>query len=60
MSNGKFSVPNWLQALVARSVGLDPNGVLVRMEDESRIVFLEHKTRHEYSVNKTTGKVVEG
>lgn len=58
MSNGKFSVPNWMQAKVAEAIGLDPKGVVVRLEDESRIVFLVHKTREEYSVNKTTGNVV--
>ncbi len=58
MATGKFVAPNWMQALVAESVGLDPNAVAVRMEDDTRIVFLVHKTRKEYSVNKTTGNVV--
>lgn len=59
METDKFTVPNWIQSRVAESIGLKPSQVVVRMEDESRIVFLVHKTRKEYSVNKTTGNVVE-
>ena len=58
MAAGKFTAPNWMQSRIAESIGLDPNMVAVRMEDESRIVFLVHKTRLEYSVNKITGNVI--
>ena len=58
MATDKFTVPNWIQSRVAELIGLKPSQVVVRMEDESRIVFLVHKTREEYSVNKTTGNVV--
>lgn len=57
MATAKFTVPNWNQKLIAVAVNLDPDGVSVRMEDDSKICFLEHKTRNEYIVNKATGKV---
>lgn len=58
MATDKFTVPNWMQSRVAESIGLKPSQVVVRMEDESRIVFQVHKTRKEYSVNKITGNVI--
>ena len=58
MSTVKLVYPNWAQAILARSVGLDPEGVTVRMEDDLRIVFLEHKTRKDHCVDKRTGKVI--
>lgn len=59
MATKKFSVPNWSQALIASAVGLDPKGVAVSFEDDSKIDFLHHKTRHEFLVNKATGDVIE-
>ena len=58
MATAKFAVPNWCQELIARAVNLDPDGISVRMEDDSKIVLLEHRTRKEYIINKTTGTVV--
>lgn len=58
MSTVKFTVPNWGQGLIAKAVNLDPDGIVVRMEDDSKICFLEHKTQKEYIVNKSTGNVV--
>ena len=57
MAAAKFTVPNWYQELITRAVNLDPDGVSVRMEDDSKIVLLEHRTRKEYIVIKATGKV---
>lgn len=53
----KNSVPNWCQSLIAKAVGLDPGSIAVRLEDDMSIVLLEHKSRKEYIVNKTDGKV---
>ena len=53
----KNTVPNWHQSLIARQVGLDPEGVAVRYEDDTRIIFLPYKTREEIMVEKSTGKV---
>lgn len=58
MATKEFSTPNWMQSLVAREVGIRPEDVVVRMEDDTRIVFQTHKTRAEISVNKTTGNVL--
>lgn len=60
MPNAKFTCPNWAQALIARTINLDPEGITVRREDERNIVFLEYSSRKEYIVNKETGKVVVG
>ena len=59
MSTVKFTDLNWYQRLMAQAVGLDPAGCVVRLESEDMIVYLEHKSRMEYIVNKTTGKVIE-
>lgn len=53
----KHAVPNWHQALIAQQVGLDPEGVAVRYEDDTRIVFLQYKTREEIMVEKSNGEV---
>lgn len=53
----KNTVPNWHQSLIARQVGLDPEGVAVRYEDDTRIIFLPYKTREEIMVEKSTGEV---
>lgn len=59
MATVRFSAPNWGQTVIAKAARLDPDGVVVRSEDENRIVFLENKTRKEYIVNKITGSVIE-
>lgn len=58
MATKSFATPNWIQNLVAEAVGIMPGKAVVRFEDETRIVFLIHKTRAEVSVNKATGKVM--
>ena len=58
MATEKFAPPNWIQSIAAREVGISPEEAVVRMEDDTRIVFLEHKTRREIMVNKNTGRVV--
>ena len=59
MATIRFSVPNGGQASIASAVKLDPDDVVVRTEDETRIVFLESRTRKEYIVNKVTGVVTQ-
>ena len=58
MATTKFKVPNVGQALIAYAVGLDPNAVVVRTEDDKNICFLHSKTREEIVIDKTTGKMV--
>ena len=58
MATKNFAMPNWIQSLAAEAVGIMPGTAVVRFEDETRIVFLIHKTRAEVSVNKATGKVI--
>jgi len=58
MATVKFQVPNWAQAAMAEKIGLDPEGLAVRMEDDTAICYLEHKTRKEYLLDKKTGKVI--
>lgn len=57
MAAMRFSDPNWGQAAIARAALLDPKEVVVRMENDISICFLELRTRKEYIVNKSTGKV---
>ena len=57
MAAMRFSIPNWGQAAIAKAVLLDPKEVVVRMENDVSICFLELRTRKEYIVNKNTGKV---
>lgn len=57
MSTVKYTVPNWYQSLIARAAGLDPNGVSVGHEDDTRIKFLQYQPRAEIVVEKTTGEV---
>ena len=59
MATVKYSVPNWCQQLIVKAVGLDPRGVAVKLDGEDFVVILEHKTRKEYLINKSTGNVVE-
>lgn len=59
MATKKYTVPNWGQATIARAVGLEPQKVAVRMEDETLIVFLQYMPRKEFFVNKKTGKVTQ-
>lgn len=58
MATTKFKVPNWGQALIANAVGLDPNAVVVRTEDDKNICFLHSKSQTEFVIDKTTGKMV--
>ena len=60
MATTRFSVPNWAQALIAVAANLDPDGVVVRSEDDTNICFLQHMPRKEFIVHKPTGKIVEG
>lgn len=46
--------------MIARAVLLNPNELVVRSENEVNICFLELRSRKEYIVNKSTGKVTEG
>ena len=59
MATKKCTVPNWAQALIARGVGLDPNKIVVRHEDDRNISFLQHMPRKEFLVGKADGQVIE-
>lgn len=59
MATAKFPVPNWSQAILAERVGLDPNDLAVRMEDERSIWYLRHTDRKEFMVNKIDGSIRE-
>ena len=59
MATKKFAVPNWTQALIARGIGLDPDKVVVRHEDDRNITFLQHMPRKEFLVSKADGSVIE-
>ena len=59
MATVKFQVPNWSQAALAERVGLDPNSLAVRLEDERTILYLRHIDRKEFLVNKITGDMRE-
>lgn len=52
----KYYVPNWYQELIAKSVNLDPKGVSVGHEDDTRITFLQYMPRQEIIVDKRTGE----
>lgn len=54
----KFSCPNWAQSAMAEKIGLNPKGISVRFEDDSKICYLDHKSRKEYLVDKTNGQVI--
>ena len=56
----EFATPNWAQGVIAAAAGIAAEEIAVRMEDDTRIVFLVHKSRREIIVNKRTGKVMEG
>lgn len=55
----KYTVPNWGQAQLAKGAGLNPDKVVVSLENELFIVFLQHMPRKEFTVDKKTGNVVE-
>lgn len=55
----KYTVPNWGQAQLAKGAGLNPNKVVVSLENDLFIVFLQHMPRKEFTVDKKTGNVVE-
>lgn len=52
------TVPNWAQAQIAKAVGLDPNSVAVRHEDDRNIVFLRYKDHAEIMVCKISGQIL--
>ena len=58
MAITKFSSPNWAQSAMAEKAGLNPASVSVRMEDDSKIVFLDHLSRKEHLVDKSDGRVI--
>lgn len=60
MATTKFQVPNWSQAAMAEKLGLDPDELAVRSEDDHLICFLRHIDRKEFVVDKATGKVTDG
>ena len=57
MAVSRFAYPNWVQRLIADAAGLQGRAIAVRHEDDASILFLDHKTRDEYCVNKEDGKV---
>lgn len=57
MGAQKYSVPNWAQALIARGVGLDPDKVAVRNDNDRNISFLQYEPRRDIIVSKVTGEV---
>lgn len=60
MAITKFQVPNWSQSVMAEKLGLDPDELAVRMEDDHLICFLRHADRKEFIVDKVTGVVTDG
>lgn len=58
MATVSFTVPNWSQRVLASAAGLDPEGVVVRHEDDRNITFLQHCPRCEVLVCKQTGKII--
>ena len=59
MATTKFPVPNWSQAAMAEKLGLNPDELAVRLEDDRTICFLQHIDRKEFIVDKVTGRVTE-
>lgn len=59
MSTVKYTVPNWSQEQLAKGAGLDPKKVVVSIENDHLISFLQHMPRKEFTVNKKTGAVLE-
>lgn len=54
----KFTVPNWVQALIARAVDLDPNKVAVEHDDDRCIVFQQYLPHCVVTVGKIDGTVI--
>lgn len=52
------TVPNWAQAQMAKAVGLEPDSVAVRHEDDRKIVFLHYKDHVEIIVCKISGQIL--
>ena len=57
MTSGKFTAPNWAQQRLADAIGLQGRSISIRMEDDARIVILDHKTHKEHVVQKKDGSV---
>lgn len=51
-----ITVPNWAQSQIAKAAGLDPEKVMVRMDNDRHIVFLQHMPRKEILVSKIDGE----
>ena len=58
MAMERFAEPNWAQKVIADAAGLIGSTVAVRLEDETKILFLKNSTRDEILVNKKTGEVM--
>lgn len=51
-SMGNFSVPNRKQVDLCRECGIDPEGVVVILENDSTLALLHLKTRNEVTITK--------
>ena len=49
---GDFSVPNKEQKALCRECGIDPEGVVVILENDSTLALLHLKTRNEVTITK--------
>ena len=49
---GNFSVPNRKQVALCRECGIDPEGVVVILENDSTLALLHLKTRNEVTITK--------
>lgn len=62
MATAKFRVPNWSQKLIIEAIGVNPDSVTIRNENDRNISFIVHQPRpnkiKEYIVNKLTGEYV--
>ena len=58
MTAGRFTAPNWAQQLIADAIGLQGRSIAVRMEDDTRIIILDHKDHKEHIVEKRDGRVM--
>ena len=53
-------IPNWGQKVIAQAAGIWSNNLVVRMDNDHLICFLELSTREDILVDKETGKVKRG
>lgn len=49
---GGFPVPSREQAALCRECGIDPEGVVVILENESTLAMIHLKTRNEVTITK--------